>query len=934
MKNHAICRCVTIVLLLVFLCSLVALPAFAADDETRVIHVGSVDIDNFLSLKNGIATGYGADFLREIGGYTGWTFEYVTGTWSQCLQWLKNGEIDLLCPAEYSEERAVDFLYSSLECCIDYVALLTVQDSGLYYEDYENYNGMTVGMIIGNYLNDCFAEYASENGFSYKTEYFETGKELSEALRSQSVDAIVTGNLDIAPDFRIVAKFDFMPAYFITSRERPELMKALDDAMYRINLENPYFASELYDTYYAPFVAQSKVFTREESEYIAQTQPLRVVCDSDNYPFEWYDAGKDEFRGIDIDTLELIAENSGLKFEYVYTDSLLRSWEAVRDGEADIIAGVYLNEMIEDSYRVDATISYTEETGDAVCRRGSSPAISEIRTVALKEAFIGTAEYLRRVCPDWRVITFPDSAACLKAVENGEADITFLGECLLQTEAVLERYPRLSVLPGVVINVPITMGVSKEASPLLLSVLNKSIHSVPRSEKAQIVANNTVAMSRHSSISDLVREHPIAMVLVTALLLVGIACVVFLSYHWHIHKKYAASLEKKNEELFHANQATSVFFSQLSHDMRTPMNAVLSFSQFGIESDSPEETKEYFQKIQNSGQYLLTLINDTLELSKIDTGKMELYLEPCIFSSIRATLENTLMVEAKRKNVTFGVVDETPKNSAAMLDKMRLQQILMNLLNNAIKFTPPGGQVSLQMSCSATDSGKTAARFVVSDTGIGMSREFISDKLYQPFEQERREESGSSIGTGLGLSIVRKLVELMDGTISCESEIGKGTTFSVEIPVEFTAPPQKAASEQDADYSGLSGKRILLCEDHPINREIIEKILLKINMKTETAANGKEGVEKFAQSEVGRYDAVLMDLRMPVMDGLAATREIRGLSRMDAETIPIIAITANVFASDIEQCVEAGMNAHLAKPIEPESLFRLLDRLIIRGERD
>lgn len=195
-------------------------------------------------------------------------------------------------------------MFSSLECCIDYVVLLVNQDSGLYYEDYTNYNGISVGMIQDNYLNDCFAQFAADHGFTYKSLYFKTGAELSLALKNGSVDASVTGNLDIDPGTKIVAKFDDMPAYFITSKANPNLMETLDEAVYRINLENPYFTAGLYDAYYAPFISQSKVFTREESEYIAQAQPLRVVCDSDNYPFEWYDSTAGSYRGIDVECAE------------------------------------------------------------------------------------------------------------------------------------------------------------------------------------------------------------------------------------------------------------------------------------------------------------------------------------------------------------------------------------------------------------------------------------------------------------------------------------------------------------------------------------------------------------------------------------------------------------------------------------------------------
>ena len=925
MKTHHLPRWIITTLLIIFLFISTAMPAFAAENQdTQTVRVGCVDIDSFLTLSNGSAIGYGADYLREISSYTGWAYEYVPGTWSQCLQWLRDGEIDLLLPAEYSQERADEFLFSSLECCIDYVVLLTTSDSGLYYEDYESYNGITVGMIEGNYLNDCFSQYASDHNFTYKFKYFKTGSEMSAAMANHEVDAIVTGNLDIDPDTKIVAKFDYMPAYFITSKANADLMELLNGALYRINLENPYFTAELYDTYYAPFASQSKVFTREESDCIANTQPLRVVCDSDNYPFEWYDTSTGTYRGIDVDILNLIAENSGLTLELVHTDSLFQSWQMIQDGEADLIAGVYVDEQLANTYCVDASISYTAEVGTAIYKRGKAMTLSDIHTVALRESFIGTAEYLRTYYPNWQIMPYPDTDACMKAVAQGKADITFLGAYRLQTEPVLNDYPQLSILPSVSVSVPMMLGISSNTSPLLRSVLNKSIHTITQAEKQQIVADNTVDSSDRISFGDLLQEYPGAVISSIIVLLLAISLCAFLVYRSRLQEKYTKSLNEKNQELSLANHAISTFFSQLSHDMRTPMNAVLSFSQFGLESTAPDEAREYFQKIQNSGQYLLTLINDTLDLSKIDAGKIELHAEPIAFSELTAALENILRVTAEKKGVALEITDEMPADSAALFDKTHLEQILVNLLNNAIKFTPAGGRVTLQISRKMISKNRPAVRFVVSDTGIGMSPMFIAEKLYRPFEQENRVDSNSEVGTGLGLAVVKKLVDLMDGTITCESELGRGTVFTLTLPTTFSSAIQAAPSSQTANFSALSGKRILLCEDHPINREITVKLLQKERILSETATDGKEGLDLFSRSQPGYYDAILMDLRMPVMDGIAASKAIRALDRQDAKTIPIIAITANVFDADIAICAQAGMNAHLAKPIESQLLYKTL----------
>lgn len=907
-------------LLLVFLCSF-STSVLAADKTPQDVRVGCVDIDSFLTLSNGTASGYGADYLREISNYTGWTYEFVPGTWSECLEWLKSGTIDLLLPAEYSEERAKDYLYSSLECCIDYVALLTNATSTLYYEDFANYDGIIVGMIRDNYLNTCFEEFELAQGFSCQARYYDTGTALSAALYRREVDAIVTGNLDIAPNTKIVAKFDYMPAYFITSRDKSSLMNALDDALYRINLENPYFTAGLYDTYYAPFISQSKVFTRAESAFIAQSEPLRVVCDSDNYPFEWYDKTSGTYQGIDVDILNLIAKASGLELEFVHTSSLLRSWEMIGAGEADLIAGVYLDEVLKEAYGLSDSISYTDEVSDAVCRKGKNFTFDTVQTVALRSSFVGTAEYLKSHYPAWTIITFDDAQACLEAVSDGKADITFLGTYHLQTDNVLDDYPLLSVLPGVSISVPMMLGIATAGDSVLRSILNKSILTITQSEKQQIIANNTILKSSRTSFKDLVREHPFAVILSIVFTILVLGICAFLLYHARIQKRYAASLQSKNEELARSNQAISAFFSRLSHDLRTPMNAVLSFSQFGLESASADEEHEYFKKIQESGQYLLTLINDTLEISKIDTGKLELDPEPYDFSELLATLTTILQVASDEKKITLTLGGL--EGLTARFDKTHLQQILVNLLNNAIKFTPEGGSVSLDISCADPEATPAMVRFAVRDTGIGMSEEFIREKLYQPFEQERANDGNREIGTGLGLAIVKNLVTLMAGEITCESRQGTGTVFTVSLPTTFVAPVPEVATVAE-DFSLLSGLHVLLCEDHPVNREIIVRILEKKGMIVVTASDGREGLERYSASKEREFAAILMDLRMPVMDGLEASRAIRALPRSDSQEVPIIAITANVFASDMEQCTAAGMTSFLPKPISPETLYATL----------
>ena len=375
------------------------------------------------------------------------------------------------------------------------------------------------------------------------------------------------------------------------------------------------------------------------------------------------------------------------------------------------------------------------------------------------------------------------------------------------------------------------------------------------------------------------------------------------------------------------NSTRTEFFSRMSHDMRTPMNAIISFSSQEIVENADEGAKDdYIKKIHDSGVYLLGLINDVLDMTKIESDKTEIRLSRVQVAQIFDTSISMIEKLAQKKNVTFTTRLELDPELTIMADEQHLSQIVMNLLSNAIKFTPPGGRVSFSAKLSA---GRVFT-ITVADTGVGMSGEFMK-KLYTPFAQE----NDSHEGTGLGLSITKKLVELMNGTIACESEKNKGTTFTLTLPVlpaeggaSASAHPAEAKQEH-TDITAFQGKRVMVCEDNAINISIITLLLERVGLKVDVATNGQQGVELFKASKPGTYSAILMDIRMPVMDGLEASKTIRRLHRDDAPLIPIIAMTADAFAEDEQISRAAGMNEHLSKPIDIKKLYATLLRYVI-----
>lgn len=404
------------------------------------------------------------------------------------------------------------------------------------------------------------------------------------------------------------------------------------------------------------------------------------------------------------------------------------------------------------------------------------------------------------------------------------------------------------------------------------------------------------------------------------------------------HEKEKAQLAQVEAALDKAQKASSAkteFFSRLSHDMRTPMNGILGLIDLSEEETNQEVLQENIAKMKSSGTYLLGLINDSLDFQKIESGRMSLKLEEIYAQDLLENISSMIKETAKEKNIALNIqIINENLDCYVCMDPMRTKQIFVNLLTNALKFTPEGGNVDICVECTKREGMISHNRFTIRDTGIGMSKEFLEDGIFKPFSQESNEVTANYAGTGLGLSIVKKLVELMGGTISVQSKKNVGTTFVVEIDIKRVNATEVSKEEiiennqKNISIEQLSGKHVLVAEDHPLNAEIIKKLLEKADCIVTIAKNGKECVEMFNATEEFYYDVILMDIRMPVMDGFEAAREIRACSRKDALQIPIVAVTANAYAEDVSHALEAGMNAHLPKPVDSKVLYETIVQVI------
>lgn len=393
-----------------------------------------------------------------------------------------------------------------------------------------------------------------------------------------------------------------------------------------------------------------------------------------------------------------------------------------------------------------------------------------------------------------------------------------------------------------------------------------------------------------------------------------------------------ADLQIAKQEAVQANNAKTEFLSRMSHDMRTPLNGIIGMTYLTQKLDLPEQAQENLMKIDRSSKFLLALINDVLDMTKVENGSILLHTGPYSFRQLKDYIDAVILPLCNERNQILTVDIDVPENAVPLADELRLNQIFFNLISNSVKYTAEGGQIKCGVQGSIVSSEILELEIHIIDNGIGMSSDF-QKILFEPFTQENRVDAEEMRGTGLGLTMVNRLVNLMSGTISVDSQVGRGTSFTVRLSLPYISSEEAAErsvaeKQTEKDIRILNGKHFLLCEDHPLNQEIAKAILSEKGIIVACAEDGQLGVHAFENSPIGFFDCILMDVRMPVLDGISATKQIRAMARADAKTIPILAMTANAFSEDVKECLDAGMNAHIAKPIDSNKMFNIILKYI------
>lgn len=871
--------------------------------------------------SDGTPDGYTYVYLEKIAEYTGWKMEYIpydsddqNQNILNAIDDLESGKVDLLGPMLQSSGSDYNFILNEYSYGTVYTTLCALEESNLREDNASFADILKVGLWKqAEQRNEEVLSYLNTGNFDYQIIYYDTSEAQYQALRDGEVDVI--SNLSLAPieGTRIIEKFAPRPYYFASSTANKQLLDELDEAISTLNEVQPSLQDVLFERYFLK-ARYRFALTEEQKEFLSDLNEIKVLCVDHDAPYVYQQDGKP--AGMLVAMLEDFAEETGLSIQYTFSQNKEEAEQKLKQEHYDILIGMnfvskYCAEIgfVRSKSIMESNLAYLHKSNN--CKHNTVAVESGLEDVA------DTTDFKT-------VITCDNAKGCIAAVESGNADYA-IGDRSGLEYYLFEKYDSYStsLITGNAQTICIAM--ARDSDLTFIRLMNDYIYSLSNTQKTTFLEAGNIH-SYKPSLEHYIQQNPLQ-ALVTGIVLTMILAVSFsMMYH-------AAKMRKKNRELQAANDVKSEFLTRMSHDIRTPMNGIIGMLDISDKfADDPAAVRRYHQKIRIASEYLLSLINDVLDMSKLDSEDILLTEESVYLRDILESCHEILAVQAAEHGMEFctpGIGTFDPPRVFA--SELHLRQIVMNIVSNAIKYNKPNGKIIATAYVDEQTEDTVTCRFVVEDTGIGMSEEF-QKHMFEPFSQEHGKVRSEFKGTGLGLSIVKKLIDKMGGEIHVESRQGEGTRFVWTLTFQIDKDYVPAETSTVIHDVQLEGRRILAAEDNALNTEILQFMLNEIGAKATLVDNGQKAVEEFARSEPGTYDLILMDIMMPVMDGYTASRRIRSMDRPDADKIPIIALTANAFAEDALKSAEAGMNAHITKPIDAGKLKECMIRLLSENE--
>ena len=892
-------------------------PAFAADSDQQVKKVRVGWLVNNAGFQEGTPgerlSGWGYEYLQTLSYYTkGWQYEYVSGTFTELLDMLEAGEIDLMPNISYSEEREQTLLFSSNpEGTERYYIYAKPDRDDLAKGDPQALQGLTIGCNAGVMQTIVGQQWLADQGVTCTYKEIDTGGALFEALSDGEVDAIIMNDTISSPDASPMFYVGSSDYYFAVPKSRPDLMNDINAAMTAIARVNPRYNDEVKSSYSAQNSGSSSLTGPEASWLKANGNTITLGYLVNQLPYcTQNDNG--EMEGSLTSLATTLHDKFGITVKTVAFSNNEKMVEALSDGTIDAALPFFRDYWLAEQKGVAQSNSMGTVSLTAI--HVSNDLDSDLKDIACTENAIINRFELESLFPDATVTEYPNKDEALNALRVGKARCIIVPSTRLET--IRDTYDIEDFETQELTNTAELSCMIPRGKPELLGIINKGIINAGESLSASSYSPTSYSAQESDTFQFVYRNRTAIATVIICMLLTGIAILV-----WSLQRAQEA-----RQKADAANAAKTAFLTRMSHDIRTPLNGILGLIEIEeLKEGDMQVARESRAKARVAANHLLSLINDILEMGRIEQRKVtldhesfnlkELCDDALVLCKLRASDRGITMLDTSEPYVVDQYMIGSPTH---------IRQILVNLLDNSIKYNKRGGTVTFSSTIKPLDDEHAVFCFSVSDTGIGMTPEFLT-RIYEPFAQEGDDERSKFQGTGIGMSIVKSLLDMMGGTIEISSEVGAGSTFNVQIPLDIDKNPRarECADEQTCNCS-LAGMSVLLAEDNELNAEIAQTLLESEGIVVTRAANGNEAVDQYVGHPAGSFDAILMDIMMPGMDGYEATRAIRLSEKSDAADIPIIALTANAFAEDAQAAHDAGMNAHLPKPLDLNKLKNML----------
>ena len=890
----------------------------AMEEENKTVRVGYFLYSNFQEGSLGEhKQGAGYEYLQKISYITGWKYEYVYASFKECLDMLADGEIDILGSVSYTPERAEYIDFSTYAEGTERYWIYTRENHANFADgDLKQLNGCRIGVADGSYQKELLEKWLDSNHIRAEVVVCKGYDEMIEKLDAEKLEALVIPALSVNSDFIAIANIGVSDCYFGVSKSRPDLLKELNSALEEINNTETDYSSKLYARYEGKAVI-NYALNKEEKQWLdTHENTIRVGYLQDNLPFCGEENGK--LTGILGTVLDTVQKKYGITIKAVPCSTGVQMNEALQSGEIDIAGPIIQDLYTQEQFQVVLTDVIFDITPVVIYKGEYSSSLS---TIAATETSLYSELMVSLLFPDAEIKQYDTQEECLEAVANGKAGATVIPSSKINilNESSLTKSLSFAEMAK---RQELAMFTTRE-NRRAATIINKAIEQSSNILNGVVLTQNSVS-EKKMTLQEILTEY--------AGLAIGISFMIIfvlllLVYSLLVSRKKQMEALKEAQNANAANIAKTTFLNHMSHDIRTPMNAIVGFTDIAMKRKPDKEVENCLKKIRQSSEYLMTLINDVLDISRIESGKLEYKPVPVDLRDVINTVLSIARGYMEKRDLNFIVSREDLKNPYVMADELRIREVLLNIISNAVKFTKDGGTISFAAeNCPGNDKNHIIVRYRISDTGIGMSEEFQA-RIFDEFSQENDGARTSYGGTGLGMAIAKRYVDLMGGKIEVSSRQGIGSTFTVEIPLLISEHVLTEKEEKLGKDIDLNGLHVLLAEDNDLNAEIAIAILEEKGMIVTRTADGKSALAQFCNTDPGTFDLILMDIMMPEMNGYETTKAIRNLpNRPDGKKIPIIAMTANAFAEDVQAALNAGMNEHVAKPIDMNKLNDVLER--------